>query len=129
QTAGAACPPKADRSQGYVWALDEFDVYSAAPDGSDRRPLITVKAYDAETTVAFDGSRVVFTSTRDGDLELYTARADGSDVRRITHAPGYDGGAFFSPASSRLVWRASRPTGVELDEYRALLQKGLVKPT
>ena len=52
QTAGAACPPKPDRSQGYVWPLDEFDIYAAKPDGSDRRPLITGQGYDAEATAA-----------------------------------------------------------------------------
>jgi TolB protein len=127
--AGPECPPKPDRSQGYVWALDPFQIYSARRDGSDRRLLVGGPGYNAETTVAFDGSRMVFTSSRDGDLELYTARLDGSDVRRITHTPGYDGGAFFSPDGARLVWRASRPTGPALDEYRALLARGLLKPT
>jgi Tol biopolymer transport system component len=126
---GAACPPKPDRSQGYVWPLDDFDVFTAKPDGSDRKLLIGGKGYDAETTFAFDGSRIVFTSTRDGDLELYTAKPDGSDVRRITDAPGYDGGAFFSPDSSKLVWRAARPTGQALQDYKNLLAKGLVRPT
>lgn len=127
--AGEACPPKPDRSQGYVWPLDEFDIYTALEDGSDLRPLIQGKGYDAEATVAFDGSRIVFTSTRDGDLELYTAKLDGTDIRRITDAPGYDGGAFFSPDAKKLVWRASRPTGAALDDYRALLAKGLVRPS
>ncbi len=127
--AGSTCPPKPDRSQGYVWALDPFQIYSAKRDGSDRRLLVGGPGYNAETTVSPDGSRLVFTSTRDGDLELYTARLDGSDVRRITHAPGYDGGAFFSPDGARLAWRASRPTGAALDEYRALLARGLVRPT
>ena len=126
--AGAACPKKPDRSQGYVWPLDEFDIYSAKPDGSDTTPLVTGKGYDAEATVAFDGSRMVFTSTRDGDLELYTSKADGTDVRRVTNAPGYDGGAFFSPDGTKLVWRASRPTGETLEKYRGLLHKGLVQP-
>lgn len=126
---GEQCPPKPDHSQGYVWPLDEFDLYSVNLDGSDRRPVVTGKGYDAETTMTFDGKRIVFTSSRDGDLELYTARPDGSDQRRITHSPGYDGGATFSPDGSKLVWRASRPTGKELDEYRAFLAKGLVKPT
>lgn len=123
-----ACPPKPDRSQGYVWPLDEFDIYSAKPDGSDVQPLVRGKGYDAETTIAPNGSRLVFTSTRDGDLELYTAKLDGSDIRRITNTPGYDGGAFFSPDSTKLVWRASRPAGAALEEYKRLLEKGLVKP-
>lgn len=125
---GAACPQKPDRSHGYVWALDEFDVYIGAPDGSDLKPFLAGPGYDAETTIAPNGSRLVFTSTRDGDLELYTANIDGSRVARITNAPGYDGGAFFSPDSTKLVWRAARPAGAELDEYKALLAQKLVKP-
>jgi len=92
--------------------------------------LVGGRGYNAETTMSFDGARLVFTSTRDGDLELYTARADGSDVRRITHTPGYDGGAYFSPDCKQIVWRASRPRpGEEMDDYRKLLAEGLVRPT
>lgn len=127
--AGADCPPKPDRSLGYVWALDPFQIYEAALDGSDRRLLIGGKGYNAETTISPIGDRLVFTSTRDGDLELYTAKLDGTDIRRITHTPGYDGGAFYSPDGSKLVWRASRPKGADLDEYHQLLARGLVKPT
>lgn len=127
--AGPSCPPKPDRSLGYLWPLDEYEIYTAKPDGSDRKPLITGPGYDAETTVAFNGSRLVFTSTRDGDIELYTAKLDGTDIKRITNGVGYDGGAFFSPDSTRLVWRASRPTGAELEDYKSLLAKHLVRPT
>jgi TolB protein len=125
---GEACPAKPDRSRGYVWPLDEFDVYTAALDGSDLKPLFAGPGYDAETTIAPNGSRLIFTSTRDGDLELYTAKLDGSDIRRITNAPGYDGGAFYSPDSTKIVWRAGRPTGPELDEYRTFFSQKLVKP-
>jgi hypothetical protein len=31
-----------------VWALDDYDIYSARPDGSDIRPLFASPAYDAE---------------------------------------------------------------------------------
>jgi TolB protein len=128
RAAGAACPAPPDRARGHGSPLDDFDVYSAAADGSDARALFASSGYDAETAVAPDGSRLVFTSTRDDDLELYTANLDGTSVRRITRAPGYDGGAAFSPDSTRLVWRAARPAGAALDEYRALLAQKLVRP-
>ncbi len=124
------CPPAPDRSQGYVWPLyGSYELYSAAPDGGDLVRLTDNDAYDAEATVCpVDGS-IVFTSTRDGDLDLYRMDADGSNVVRLTEAPGYDGGAFFSADCSMLVWRASRPRpGAELDDYRALLERGLVRP-
>lgn len=125
------CPPPPDRSMGYVWALyDSYEIYTAKPDGSDLKRLTDNEHYDAEATVCpVDGS-VIFTSTRDGDLELYRMNADGSDVQRLTHTPGYDGGAFFSDDCSHIVWRASRPReGEELEDYRALLAQGLVRPS
>jgi Tol biopolymer transport system component len=127
--ADAACPPRPDMSHGYVWAIyPSFDIFSARPDGSDLRRLTDSPGYDAEATFAFDGSRIVFTSVRDGDLDLYTMRPDGSDVHRLTNTPGYDGGAFFSHDGSKIVFRASRPSPEALPRYRELLAKGLVEP-
>jgi Tol biopolymer transport system component len=124
-----ACPAQPDRSRGYVWPIyDSYQIYSAAPDGSELKALTDTEFYDAEATVcSMDGS-IVFTSTRDGDLDLYRMDADGSNVTRLTETPGYDGGAFFSRDCSKLVWRASRPTGQVLEEYQSLLAEGLVRP-
>ncbi len=125
----AQCPAPPDRSQGYVWPIyDSYQIYSAAPDGSDLVALTDTPAYDAEATVCSADGSIVFTSTRDGDLELYRMEADGSDVQRLTEAAGYDGGAFFSRDCSEIVWRASRPVGDELEDYRQLLDEGLVRP-
>lgn len=139
--AGDACPPPPDRSRGYVWPVDpRFEIWSALPDGSDLKRLTENDAYDAESTVCpVDGS-VIFTSTRDGDLELYRLPANTADtadgiggkaaVTRLTHTPGYDGGAFFSNDCKKIVWRASRPApGPELEDYQGLLAKGLVRPS
>ena len=124
------CPAPPDRSLGYVWPLyDGYQIYSAASDGSDLTPLTDTNTYDAEATVCSTDGSIVFTSTRDGDLELYRMNADGSDVQRLTEAPGYDGGAFFSRDCSKIVWRASRPQGEALEEYQSFLAKDLVRPS
>lgn len=62
------------------------------------------KGYDAEATVSPKGDKIVFTSTRSGDLELYTMNIDGTDVTQITNELGYDGGAFFSPDGTQLIF-------------------------
>jgi TolB protein len=125
----ATCPAPPDRSRGYVWPLDPYDIFIANADGSGLRQLTDLPGYDAEATISPDGRTIVFTSDRDGDLELYAMDADGSNVRRLTNRPGYDGGAFFSADGSRIVWRAHYPVGDELAEYRSLLREGLVRPS
>jgi Tol biopolymer transport system component len=129
ESMGPSCPPKPDRSQGYVWPLYDYQLYTAKPDGTDVRPIAPAPgAYNAEATLSSDGW-IVFTSTRDGDLDLYKMRLDGSHLTRLTNTPGYDGGAFFSADGKKIVYRASRPApGRELDDYRDLLGKKLVRP-
>ena len=128
--AGDACPPPPDRSGGYVWPIyPSYEIVAADADGANVRRLTDHEGYDAEGAVSPDGRRIVFTSLREGDLDLYVMDADGLNVRRLTDQPGYDGGPFFSWDGRFIVFRASRPAaGGELDDYRALLQRGLVRP-
>ncbi len=126
----ADCPPRPDMSQGYVWPLDPYEIYTARPDGSDLRRLTNWNTYTAEATVAPDGRTVVFTTMKDGDLDIYTMNVGGSNVRRLTDAPGYAGGAFFSPDGSKIVYRAHHPTdSTELADYRRLLAQNKVRPS
>jgi Tol biopolymer transport system component len=107
-----------------------MDIFSAKTDGSDLRRITSSGSYDAEATVCGKDGSIIFTSTRDGDLDLYSMDADGSNVKRLTDTPGYDGGAFFSADCTQIVWRASRPTaGEELEDYRRLLSQNLVRPS
>lgn len=126
----AACPINPDFSLGYVWPIyDTYDVFVVGVDGSDLRQLTTEDGYDAEATFSPTGDRIIFTSTRDDDLELYSMAPDGSDVQRLTNRIGYDGGAFYSPDGSKIIWRAHYPEpGPEADDYLALLEEGLIRP-
>ena len=97
-------------------------------DGNITDQLTNQSGYDAEATVSPKGDKIVFTSTRSGDLELYTMNIDGSDVKQITNELGYDGGAFFSPDGTKIVFRSSRPKTEEaIKAYKALLANGLVE--
>ena len=129
---GNECPPKpAPRADHkYVWAIYEsFDIFVADLKGNIIRQLTNTPGYDAEATVSPKGDKIVFTSTRNGDIDLYTMNADGSHVKQITHELGYDGGAFFSPDGKKLIFRASRPkTEEEIRTYKDLLKQGLVMP-
>jgi len=131
---GKDCPPVPDRSKygnKYIWPVYEsYDIFLADTSGKIIKQLTTTKGYDAEGTLSPDGSKMIFTSMRDGDLDLYLMDMKTYAVKRITHELGYDGGAWFSPDGKKIVWRASRPkTKEEIDEYKALLKENLVMPT
>lgn len=126
---GDECPPKPDRSRGYVWPLYKtYDIFKADRDGSNLIRLTETPGYDAEAVYSPKGDKIIFTSVRSGDLELYTMDPDGGNVEQITDMPGYDGGAFFSYDAEWICWRASRPEGEDLAEYRTLLANGLIRP-
>lgn len=123
------CPPKPSAQGRYLWALDEYDIFTANLRGEDLVRLTATPGYDAEATVAPDGSRIVFTSVRDGDLDIYSMRLDGTDVKRLTSAVGYDGGPVYSPDSQRIAYRAHHPADPdERARYKELLARNLVEP-
>jgi Tol biopolymer transport system component len=127
----AECPPRPDYSHGYVWPIyNSYQIYTAKPDGSDLRPLSHAPgSYNAESTISRDGKKIVFTSTRNGDLDIFTMNADGSDVRQLTHELGYDGGAFFSDDGKKIVYRSEQPkTPEQIADYKDLLSRGLIRP-
>lgn len=130
---GPDCPPDPERKHGdpYLWGIyPSYDIFIADLNGNIVKQLTNEPGYDAEATVSPQGDKIVFTSTRSGDLELYTMDIDGSNVKQITDQLGYDGGAFFSPDGTKLVFRSSRPkTPEEQANYKELLAKGLVAPT
>ena len=125
-----ACPPRPDYSKGYVWALYDYDIYVADPDGHHAKRLTDNPGYDAEGTLSPDGKTIVFTSFRNGDLDIYTMRTDGSHLKRLTHTLGYDGGPFFSRDGKLIAYRAYHPeTAQDSTDYLALLAEHVVRPT
>lgn len=128
---GAA--PKPDMSKGYVWRLNPyFAIFRAKADGSQRKMILggDGKTYYAETTVAPDGSFMVFTSTKDGDIDIYRSDLDGKNVKRLTTDPGYDGGGFVSWDSKKIAYRRDRIDGdKEMADFKSLLSQQLVRPS
>ena len=125
------CPPPADYSKGYVWAIyPDYEIYTATPDGKNIKNLTNSPGYDAEATISPDGKKIIFTSERDGDLELYSMDINGKNIKRLTHEPGYDGGAFFSPDNKTIVYRGSHPADTALVKRdKELLAQHMIVPT
>lgn len=128
------CPPLPDRSKygnRYIWPIyRSYDIYMADLNGKIVKKLTNTSGYDAEATLSPDGTKMLFTSTRNGDLDLYVMNLKTGETKQVTNTLGYDGGAWFSADGKKIVWRASRPKAEEeVKEYKDLLKENLVAPT
>jgi TolB protein len=128
--AGDACPPAADRSKGYVWAVYAgYDIFEANDDGTRLKRLTEAPGYDAEATVNAKTKKIIYTSLSSGDLDLWSMNLDGSHKKQITQGFGYDGGPVFSRDGSKIAWRANRPRTEETKKtYSDLLRDNLTSP-
>ncbi len=112
--AGESCPPEADHSKGYVWAVyPGYDIFVAKDDGSDLKPLTNAPGYDAEATINAKTKKIIYTSMASGDLDLWEMNLDGSGKKQITKSYGYDGGPVFSRDGRKIAWRAGHPVTPE----------------
>lgn len=127
------CPEMIEMGKGLIhWKFHpEMDIFTANPDGSNLKQITDAWGYDAESSFAFDGSSIVFTSLSTGDPEIWTMDIDGSNKKQLTHSPGYDGGPFFSWDGTKITYRAYYPKDDdEMNDFKKTLKEQFgIKPT
>ncbi len=55
-----------------------------------------------------DGSKIAFTSNRDGNPEIYVMNRDGSGLHRMTNNPAIDVTPTWSPTGNQIAWVSDR---------------------
>ena len=65
----------------------------------------------AETT---SNSKILFSSSRDGNSEIYIMNMDGSNQKRITNNEFYDGDATWSPDGTKIAFVSDRDGDPEI---------------
>jgi Tol biopolymer transport system component len=68
----------------------EKDVYVMRTDGTDVRRLTDSPGLDEGPEFSPDGTKIAFSSARDGQQEIYVMDADGANPRRLTDNPARD---------------------------------------
>ncbi|MGH2589855.1 MAG: hypothetical protein ACRDGW_03550, partial [Actinomycetota bacterium] len=84
------------------------ELFVIQADGTGEVQLTDTDGANLQPTWSPDGSRIAFTSTRDGDSEIYVMNADGSEPRRITERPGWDAAPDWSSAG-RIAYTSEGP--------------------
>jgi len=84
------------------------EVYTMNADGSGQTRLTNSPGLDFWPAWSSDGTKIVFTSDRDGNGEVYTMNADGSAQTRITADAGGDLDPAFSPDGTKVIFVSDR---------------------
>jgi dipeptidyl aminopeptidase/acylaminoacyl peptidase len=85
-----------------------FDIYSANPDGTNFRKLTDHANVDYQPAWSPDGRLIAFASVRNGHQEVYTMRADGSEVTALTNGTNHSSEPAWSPDGKQIVFRSER---------------------
>jgi Tol biopolymer transport system component len=85
-----------------------IEVYVMNADGSGQTNLTNDPGIDSDPTWSPDGSRIAFTSDRDGDGEIYVINADGSGQTNLTDSPADDSGPTWSPDGGKIAFDSDR---------------------
>jgi Tol biopolymer transport system component len=130
---GICLLPAASFAQQYTIAVNTFapvdtDVFVAAPDGGNPRPLFAHPALDYNASLSVDGQWVIFTSEREGSADIYRGRVDGTQLTRLVSDRAFDDQATLSPDGRLLAFVSSRSGQADIwildlvtQETRALL--------
>lgn len=87
---------------------ENYQVYVMRPDGSERKNLTnaTGKLHENHSW-SWDGTRVAYVSTRDGQFDVYYSDLEGG-VHRVTDFPTVHHAPEFSPDGTRMSYASNR---------------------
>jgi Tol biopolymer transport system component len=71
-------------------------------------------AFDGRAAWSPDGSKIAFTSTRDGNYEIYIMNANGTGVTRLTNHAELDSYPAWSPDGLKIAFRSDRAGNPEV---------------
>ena len=83
-------------------------------DGSNQTQLTSAAGNDLNAVFSPDGSKIAFTSNRDGNAEIYIMNADGSNETRLTNNPGLDQIPAFSPNGKKVAFQSQATGGSQI---------------
>lgn len=82
-------------------------------DGTGEQQL-TNTGGDYNPTWSPDGTKIAFTSDREGNRDIFVMNANGTNPVNVTNSPGWDSDPAWSPDGTRIAFRSERDSNAEI---------------
>jgi dipeptidyl aminopeptidase/acylaminoacyl peptidase len=89
-------------------------IYTMNPDGSAVSQLTSSSGGNGSAEWSADGTKIVFTSIRDGNPEVYLMNADGTGQSNLTNDTAIDDVPTFSPDGTKIAFTTQRDGNEEI---------------
>ncbi|HET6512740.1 MAG TPA: hypothetical protein VFH43_11150 [Candidatus Kapabacteria bacterium] len=121
------CPPPTDVELKNPIAINAlYDLYVRDSAGTVVAVTNDKKVFDGIASISPDNKKIVFSSTRSGDVDLFLLDLEKNQIRQLTSDEGFEGFARFSPDGKKIVFCAMRAMGDGVKTYRRTLIGGNV---
>lgn len=104
---------------GKIAFFRDGDIFTMLADGSNLTNITNHPATDTSPSYSPDGTKIVFSSNRDGNSEIYRMNADGGSPVRLTNDTGADMSPDYSPDGQSIVFVSSRDGNNEIYKMNA----------
>jgi len=90
------------------------EIYVMDPDGTSQTRLTNSSGHDDFPSFSPDGSKITFSSDRDGNTKIFVMNADGTNATPLTNNALGDGAPRYSPDGSKIVFVSRRDDNGEI---------------
>jgi Tol biopolymer transport system component len=118
-TGSGVCVGSNCTQNGKIAFVRNNDIYTVNQDGTSLTNITNSATIDSIGNWSPDGSKMIFGTDRDGNIEIYRMNADGSSPVRLTNNAASDFSPYYSPDGASIIFISTRDGNNEIYKMNA----------